>query len=56
MNINNFCNNCGNNGHVFYHCKYPITSIGIIVFRKNNDNKKTYKAKTIIRKSSSLNS
>jgi len=42
MNINNFCNNCGNNGHVFYHCKYPITSVGIIVFRKNNDNKNEY--------------
>jgi len=29
----NFCNNCGKNGHVFHTCKYPITSIGIIVFR-----------------------
>ena len=29
-----FCNNCGKYGHLFYICKIPITSIGIIVFRK----------------------
>lgn len=28
-----FCNNCGKYGHLFYICKIPITSIGIIVFR-----------------------
>jgi 8-oxo-dGTP pyrophosphatase MutT (NUDIX family) len=33
---NNFCNNCGNKGHIFYQCKQPITSVGIIVFRKND--------------------
>ncbi len=35
MNIANevFCNNCGKYGHLFYICKVPITSIGIIVFR-----------------------
>ena len=27
-----FCNNCGNSGHLFYQCKKPITSIGIILF------------------------
>ncbi len=31
----NFCNNCGKNGHMFHHCKQPITSIGIIAFRYN---------------------
>lgn len=36
MNINNFCNNCGNKGHLFYQCKQPITSIGIIVFKNKN--------------------
>lgn len=36
MNINNFCNNCGNKGHIFYQCKQPITSVGIIVYRLNN--------------------
>ena len=30
----NFCNNCGKNGHVFYTCKHPITSNGLICFRK----------------------
>ena len=34
---NNFCNNCGRVGHLFHQCKNPITSIGIICFRKNND-------------------
>jgi len=32
-NYNNYCNNCGKTGHGFYHCKNPITSYGIIVFR-----------------------
>jgi 8-oxo-dGTP pyrophosphatase MutT (NUDIX family) len=36
MNINNFCNNCGTKGHIFYQCKQPITSVGIIVFRINS--------------------
>jgi 8-oxo-dGTP pyrophosphatase MutT (NUDIX family) len=35
MNLNNFCNNCGTKGHIFYQCKQPITSVGIIVFRIN---------------------
>ena len=29
----NYCNNCGKFGHYYHHCKIPITSIGIIVFR-----------------------
>jgi len=33
----NFCNNCGKSGHLFHQCKLPITSIGIILFRKNDD-------------------
>jgi 8-oxo-dGTP pyrophosphatase MutT (NUDIX family) len=28
-----FCNNCGKHGHLFYICKIPITSIGVISFR-----------------------
>lgn len=35
---NNFCNNCGRIGHLFHQCKNPITSIGIITFRKNKNN------------------
>lgn len=27
------CNNCGNYGHLFYNCKKPITSLGIIAYR-----------------------
>ena len=30
-----YCNNCGKPGHVFHQCKLPITSIGIIAFRKS---------------------
>ena len=33
----NFCNNCGRTGHLFHQCKNPITSLGIICFRKKND-------------------
>lgn len=33
--VYNFCNNCGKTGHVFHQCKHPITSIGIIAYRKN---------------------
>ena len=32
---NGVCNNCGKYGHMFYQCKMPITSIGIIVYRKH---------------------
>ena len=42
MNINNFCNNCGIKGHIFYQCKQPITSVGIIVFRINPEGKREY--------------
>ena len=27
------CSNCGKIGHLFYQCKLPITSYGIILFR-----------------------
>ena len=33
----NFCNNCGNMGHNYKSCKYPITSIGMITFRYFNN-------------------
>jgi len=32
-----FCNNCGKTGHGQYQCKHPITSVGIIAFRYNNE-------------------
>lgn len=30
----NFCNNCTKQGHLFNQCKMPITSIGIVAFKK----------------------
>ena len=29
------CNNCGVYGHLFYNCKRPITSFGVVCFRIN---------------------
>ena len=40
--LNISCNNCGKNGHMFQNCKYPITSVGIIAFRKNKEGKYEY--------------
>ena len=34
----NICNNCGKQGHLFYQCKLPIISYGIIVYRKIKNN------------------
>ena len=30
------CSNCGKVGHLFYQCKLPFTSYGIILFRLNH--------------------
>ena len=38
---NTYCNNCGRGGHSFSQCKRPISSMGVISFRKN-DNKIEY--------------
>lgn len=32
------CSNCNKQGHLFHQCRIPITSIGIIAFRINNNN------------------
>jgi len=42
MNTNNFCNNCSVKGHLFYQCKQPITSVGIIVFKYNSAGVREY--------------
>jgi len=34
---NNYCNNCGKNGHLYSNCCVPITSIGVIAFRKSSE-------------------
>jgi len=31
--ITNYCFNCGKNGHLYYNCKLPINSMGIIAFK-----------------------
>ena len=33
--MNVYCNNCGKKGHMFYNCCLPITSNGVVAFRKN---------------------
>jgi 8-oxo-dGTP pyrophosphatase MutT (NUDIX family) len=33
----NYCNNCGKQGHMYHQCKMPIISIGTIVFRQNEN-------------------
>ena len=42
MSAYDFCNNCGKSGHLYHQCKKPITSNGIILFRKNNQNAYEY--------------
>lgn len=37
---NNICNNCGKQGHLFHQCKLPITSYGIILYRKIKESEK----------------
>ena len=34
MEDNNYCNNCGNIGHVYKNCRHPILSYGILLFHK----------------------
>jgi 8-oxo-dGTP pyrophosphatase MutT (NUDIX family) len=33
--MNYYCNNCGKTGHSYQQCRVPITSIGIIAFRRD---------------------
>jgi len=37
-----YCNNCGKNGHLFHHCKLPITSFGVISFSFNVNGEPIY--------------
>ena len=30
-----YCNNCGNEGHIYRHCKYPVLSYGIVCIHTN---------------------
>ena len=47
-----FCNNCGKQGHLFHRCKKPISSIGIIAFRKSKRYDKKLEYLMICRKDS----
>ena len=38
ININKYCNNCGKYGHALHECVLPIISIGVILYRKKNNN------------------
>ena len=42
MHDNTKCNNCGKSGHLYYQCKVPITSVGVIAVRKNADGEYEY--------------
>ena len=37
-----YCNNCGKQGHSYHQCKVPITSFGVIVFRKTPEQRLEY--------------
>jgi hypothetical protein len=37
MMTDQYCNNCGKQGHLYHQCKIPITSVGLITFRINNN-------------------
>jgi len=32
-----YCNNCGNEGHVYKHCRYPVLSYGVICFTRDDN-------------------
>ena len=34
----NYCNNCGNYGHLYKACRHPVLSYGIILFHKDKGN------------------
>ena len=45
------CCNCGKPGHIYKRCYHPVTSIGIICFRMNEENEKEF---LLIRRKDSL--
>ena len=40
MEDDNYCNNCGNIGHVYKNCRHPILSYGILLFHKFEEDTK----------------
>lgn len=51
MSKNYYCNNCGKPGHLFNHCKMPITSTGVIAVRRSKHGTLEY---LLIRRKESL--
>ena len=45
-----YCNNCGNEGHYYRECRYPILSYGIILY--DDSEKENIKIVLIERKNS----
>jgi len=45
-----FCNNCGKQGHLYHRCKKPISSIGVIAFRKKKNEENIFEYLMICRK------
>ena len=35
--MENYCNNCGNYGHVYKNCRHPILSYGIILYTQKSE-------------------
>ena len=52
--MENYCNNCGNFGHIYRNCRHPILSYGIILYHKEteNDGKCKYRIIMVERKDS----
>ena len=36
--MNLYCNNCGNKGHIYRNCKFPVLSYGIICINNDDGN------------------
>lgn len=38
--MENYCNNCGNHGHIYRDCRHPILSYGIVLYHKEEPSNK----------------
>ena len=43
-----YCNNCGKYGHLFSNCVLPITSLGVIAFRKKTESEAGDHSSTLV--------
>ena len=49
--MENYCNNCGNYGHIYKNCRHPILSYGIVLFHNDPKDEK-YRIVMVERKDS----